>query len=181
MTISLDIASLERLYAQGDTTPEHIVREVYARIRQKGERPDWITLVDEDAAIANAFSAPRGPLYGIPFAVKDNIDVAGLPTTCACPEFAYVARPFGDSGRASGAGRRDPDRQDQSRSVRHRSQWNALALWHPGERLQSRLYFRRFELRLGCRRRRGPRVFLTRHRHCRLRPRARLPSTTSSA
>ena len=90
MTVSLDIANLEGLYAAGDTTPEDIVREVYARIRQKGVRPDWITLVDEDEAIANARAAPRGPLHGIPYAVKDNIDVAGMPTTCACPEFAYV-------------------------------------------------------------------------------------------
>ena len=92
MTFSLEIASLERLYAEGEATPEEIVREVYARIGTKGVRPDWITLVEEDAAIAKARIAPRGPLYGIPFAVKDNIDVAGLPTTCACPEFAYVAQ-----------------------------------------------------------------------------------------
>ena len=91
MTVSLDIASLERLYASGEATPESIVREVYARIGAKGLRPDWITLVDEATAIAKARAAPRGPLYGIPFAVKDNIDVAGLPTTCACPEFAYTA------------------------------------------------------------------------------------------
>jgi len=91
MTVSLDIANLERLYAGGETTPEEIVREAYARIGAKGVRPDWITLVDEDAAVAKARAAPRESLYGIPFAVKDNIDVAGLPTTCACPEFAYVA------------------------------------------------------------------------------------------
>lgn len=91
MTISLDIASLERLYASGEATPESIVREVYARIGAKGLRPDWITLVDEETAIAKARAAPRGPLYGIPFALKDNIDVVGLPTTCACPEFAYMA------------------------------------------------------------------------------------------
>jgi len=91
MTISLDIANLERLYAKGETTPEHIVREVYARIRIRGVLPDWITLVEEDAAVAKAREAKPGPLYGIPFAVKDNIDVKGLPTSCACPEFAYVA------------------------------------------------------------------------------------------
>ena len=91
MTLSLDIANLERLYVGGEATPGGIVREVYARIRARGVRPDWITLVDEDTAIAKARAAPRGRLYGIPFAVKDNIDVGGLPTTCACPEFAYVA------------------------------------------------------------------------------------------
>ena len=91
MTLSFDIANLERLYAAGETRPEDVVREVYARIKARGDRPDWITLVDEDAAIERARNAPRGPLYGIPFAVKDNIDVAGLPTTCACPAFAYTA------------------------------------------------------------------------------------------
>jgi allophanate hydrolase len=91
MTVSLDIANLERLYVGGEATPGGIVRQVYARIRAKGVRPDWITLVDEEDAIAKARAAPHGRLYGIPFAVKDNINVSGLPTTCACPEFAYVA------------------------------------------------------------------------------------------
>jgi allophanate hydrolase len=90
MTLSLDIANLERLYATGETTPEQVVREVYARIAARGDRPDWITLVAEDVAVARARNAPPGPLRGIPFAVKDNIDVAGLPTTCACPAFAYT-------------------------------------------------------------------------------------------
>jgi allophanate hydrolase len=91
MRVSLDIAALEALYASGEATPADVVAEVYARILARGVAPDWITLVEEDTALAQAHAAPRGPLYGIPFAVKDNIDVAGFPTTCACPAFAYVA------------------------------------------------------------------------------------------
>jgi len=91
MTLPLDIARLERLYAASETSPDQVIREVYARIAARGVLPDWITLVDEDAALERARNVPHGPLYGIPFAVKDNIDVEGLPTTCACPAFAYTA------------------------------------------------------------------------------------------
>ncbi len=48
-------------------------------------------VIDEARALERASSpGARPPLYGIPFAVKDNIDVAGMPTTAACPDFAYV-------------------------------------------------------------------------------------------
>ena len=53
-----------------------------------------------------AGAGPNEPLYGVPFAVKDNIDVAGMPTTAACPAFAY--KPASDATavarlRAAGA------------------------------------------------------------------------------
>ena len=52
----------------------------------------WISLVDRDWLVDRArevASGPRGPLHGVPFAVKDNIDVAGVETTAACPPYAY--------------------------------------------------------------------------------------------
>jgi allophanate hydrolase len=90
MTTSLDIGTLANGYAAGVFTPDDIIAEIYSQIALRGTRPVWITLVPAERAIAQAKAAPKGPLYGIPFAVKDNIDVAGLPTTCACPDFAYV-------------------------------------------------------------------------------------------
>ncbi len=93
---SLDLASLAAAYAAG-ATPVQIVREVYARIRARGEDHVWITLRPEEDVLAEAaaLAARRSggealPLYGVPFAVKDNLDVAGLPTTAACPAFAYT-------------------------------------------------------------------------------------------
>lgn len=86
---SLDIAKLLQGYAQAAFSPADVVNEIYDRIERLGERPVWITLRSRKDALQLAARAQSGPLFGIPFAVKDNIDVAGLATTCACPEFAY--------------------------------------------------------------------------------------------
>ena len=56
----------------------------------------FIHLRDEAEAIAEARAlagkaAARLPLFGIPVAVKDNIDVGGMPTTSACEAFTYTA------------------------------------------------------------------------------------------
>ena len=83
-----------RAIATGSFTPADVVREVYRRIRERGERPVWIHLIPEEEAIARAEALGPFredlPLYGVPFAIKDNIDLAGVPTTAGCPDYAYT-------------------------------------------------------------------------------------------
>jgi allophanate hydrolase len=84
------IAGLREQYRSGETTPSRVVEEIYSRIRSEGERPVWISLSNEKAAIERAASVDITlPLGGIPFAVKDNFDAAGMTTTAGCPSFAY--------------------------------------------------------------------------------------------
>jgi len=97
MTQPLDIASLIAAYEAGTLTPTQILDDVFARIAAMGEHPVWISLVPRERIAARLAELTRRkeaaetmPLYGIPFAVKDNIDVAFIPTTAACPDFAYV-------------------------------------------------------------------------------------------
>lgn len=93
--MKLTISALRERYRSGKTKPSEIVAEVYDRIGRAGTRPVWISLVPREAALERARGLERDPeavarpLYGIPFAVKDNIDLAGSPTTAGCPAFAY--------------------------------------------------------------------------------------------
>jgi allophanate hydrolase len=97
---SLDIGSLRARYEAGTLTPETLVEGLLERIAARGDDKVWIHLLpaEELRAIARRLTAegPRGrPLYGIPFGIKDNIDLAGHPTTAACPEFSYDAKENG--------------------------------------------------------------------------------------
>jgi allophanate hydrolase len=87
------IAEIVQAHRSG-ASPEDTVAQCYERIRQHNDPAIFITLRDEaDArAEARALKDTSLPLYGVPFAVKDNIDVAGMPTTAACPAFAYVPK-----------------------------------------------------------------------------------------
>jgi allophanate hydrolase len=90
------IADILKAHRSG-TSPEETISHIYARIAQHNDPAIFITLRDEADARAEAKAlAAKGhtslPLYGVPFAVKDNIDVGGMPTTAACPAFAYTAK-----------------------------------------------------------------------------------------
>ena len=92
----LDIASLRSSYASGACTPPDVIEAVIGATAADPNHA-WIHRIDAEALRRRARELQaRGPeglaLYGVPFAVKDNIDVAGVPTTAGCPDYAYVPR-----------------------------------------------------------------------------------------
>ncbi|MCQ4292322.1 allophanate hydrolase [Pseudomonas stutzeri] len=98
MTTHFDLRldTLRTAYEAGIAAPRQLIHDLRAKADElNGEFNAFIHLLSIEelepflAALDNKTSAEL-PLYGIPFAIKDNIDLAGIPTTAACPAFAYT-------------------------------------------------------------------------------------------
>ncbi len=93
--MSLDIVSLLEAYQEERFTPADVMETIQARIKRQPDHNAWITRltpeqIQEYLDRLGPMDLEAKPLYGIPFAIKDNIDLAGVPTTAACPEYAYT-------------------------------------------------------------------------------------------
>jgi allophanate hydrolase len=93
--IDLTISALLDAYRARRVTPVDVIEQICAELAQSQRQNVWITVLPREDLLRHARSLqdrdPRElPLYGIPFGIKDNIDLAGVPTTAACPAFGYV-------------------------------------------------------------------------------------------
>jgi allophanate hydrolase len=91
-----DITSLHSAYANG-VLPAEIIEEVFRRIEAANDTGIFLHLFELDSITTyldalGPLDKNQKPLWGIPFAIKDNIDVEDAPTTAACPAFAYEAK-----------------------------------------------------------------------------------------
>ncbi|MFT3665456.1 allophanate hydrolase [Piscinibacter sp.] len=95
MTHSLRFDALRSAYRTGVLTPVEVVDQVLRTIAARGEDHVWAFVADAEALrqrartlAARMHEIDRLPLFGLPFGVKDNVDVAGSPTACGCPTYS---------------------------------------------------------------------------------------------
>lgn len=93
---TLGIGTVRALYAAREFTPATLIFELMERIGN-ADPAIFISHADDgfiaravESLLARAPAPNSLPLWGIPYAIKDNIDVAGMATTCACPAFEYA-------------------------------------------------------------------------------------------
>jgi len=91
----LSIPHLHGQYRAGRLTPAQLMQRLSAIADDAPRRNIWITRLKFEQVMhyvraLEHESVDTRPLYGIPFVIKDNIDLAGIPTSAACPQFAYV-------------------------------------------------------------------------------------------
>ena len=90
----LTVKWIKERYSAGELTPATLVEEIVRRADAAKEKNIWIIAPSLQFAkpYLEALSNKKGPLWGIPFGVKDNIDMAGIPTTAACPAYSYTPK-----------------------------------------------------------------------------------------
>jgi allophanate hydrolase len=89
------IADLLRAYRAKRLTPTEVIDSALSRADQSPDRHAWISRLSRERLLEFARAIERCsidelPLYGIPFAIKDNIDLAGVPTSAGCARYSYV-------------------------------------------------------------------------------------------
>ena len=92
--LDFSIPTLSRAYQKGKTV-DAVLKEVRRRVSLSGDNPIWIHLLSNEdlepyVERLREVEPSALPLYGIPFAIKDNIDLAGVRTTAACEAFSYT-------------------------------------------------------------------------------------------
>jgi len=91
------VAEILASHAGGTGSPTKTAARVADAIAARGDDGTWLSTVPRDQLLAaaeeieNRPGARTLPLYGVPFGVKDSIDVEGVPTTLSCPDYAYAA------------------------------------------------------------------------------------------
>jgi allophanate hydrolase len=96
-SIGPSVAEILASHAGGTGSPTKTAARVADAIAARRDDGTWLSTVPRDQLLATAEQietrpgARTLPLYGVPFAVKDSIDVEGVPTTLSCPDYAYVA------------------------------------------------------------------------------------------
>ncbi|MDT8861868.1 allophanate hydrolase [Alkalihalobacillus sp. MEB130] len=91
----LTIKWLQEHYRNNNITPKDVIEEIIDRATKDADMNIWITppsmeWIQPYLEKLDSLSIESSPLWGIPFAIKDNIDLAGIPTTAGCPEYAYT-------------------------------------------------------------------------------------------
>lgn len=96
--LGLTLKEWRSLYRDNDKHPASVIADLHeALLATEGDPAwtllfEWSVIAEQLDALARKPDAAELPLYGVPFAIKDNIDFAGQTTTAACPAFAYIAQ-----------------------------------------------------------------------------------------
>jgi allophanate hydrolase len=94
--IGPSVAEILASHASGTGSPTKTAARVADAIAVRGDDGTWLSTVPREQLLAAAAEIEKRPgartlpLYGVPFGVKDSIDVEGVPTTLSCPDYAYV-------------------------------------------------------------------------------------------